>query len=52
MSRLHSEEYLGDWRNFWWNNDFLELIGKRFALKDVKLALDVGSSGAKVRNAQ
>jgi len=42
MPKPHSEEYFGDWRNFWWNNDFLELIGKRFGLEDVKLALDVG----------
>jgi len=42
MSKPHSGEYFGDWRNFWWNNDFLELIGKRFNLKDVRLALDVG----------
>ncbi|AVP87392.1 hypothetical protein phytr_4420 [Candidatus Phycorickettsia trachydisci] len=42
MPKPHSKEYFGEWRNFWWNRDFLELIGKRFNLKDVTLALDIG----------
>lgn len=38
----HSAEYFGDTRNFWWNSDFLELIGKRLSLDRVRDALDVG----------
>jgi SAM-dependent methyltransferase len=38
----HSAEYFGDTRDFWWNSDFLELIGKRLSLDRVRDALDVG----------
>jgi ubiquinone/menaquinone biosynthesis C-methylase UbiE len=39
----HSAEYFGDTRDYWWNLDFLELIGKRLSFDRVQDALDVGS---------
>jgi cyclopropane fatty-acyl-phospholipid synthase-like methyltransferase len=43
MSKMkHSEAYFGDERDFWWNRDFLELMAKRWDLKSVSSALDVG----------
>lgn len=40
----HSAQYLSSLqRAFWWNQDFLELIARRYSLCDVKLALDVGA---------
>lgn len=38
----HSAEYFGEYRDFWWNADFLELIAKRFHLDQVEAVLDVG----------
>jgi SAM-dependent methyltransferase len=38
----HSAEYFGDYRDFWWNRDFLELMATRLQLEKVKIALDVG----------
>jgi SAM-dependent methyltransferase len=38
----HSAEYLGDTRDYWWNPDFLELMGKRLSLDHVRDVLDVG----------
>ena len=32
----------GAWRDSWWNQDYLELIAKRWRLAEVKTALDVG----------
>lgn len=39
----HSAEYFGDTRDYWWNLDFLELMGKRLSLHRVQDVLDVGS---------
>ena len=39
----HSAEYFGDTRDYWWNLDFLELMGKRLSLDAVQDVLDVGS---------
>jgi ubiquinone/menaquinone biosynthesis C-methylase UbiE len=39
----HSAEYFGDTRDYWWNLDFLGLIGKRLSLDRVQDVLDVGS---------
>jgi ubiquinone/menaquinone biosynthesis C-methylase UbiE len=39
----HSAEYFGGTRDYWWNLDFLELIGKRLSLDRVQDVLDVGS---------
>ena len=38
----HSEEYFGDFRDYWYNPDFLELMAKRWDLANVKTLLDVG----------
>jgi SAM-dependent methyltransferase len=38
----HSAEYFGDSRDYWWNADFLELMGKRLSLDRVLDVLDVG----------
>lgn len=38
----HSAEYFGEYRDFWWNSDFLELIVKRLKLGEAKHVLDVG----------
>ncbi len=32
----------GDWRDTWWNADFLELMARRWRLGEVRRALDVG----------
>ncbi|MFZ5442890.1 MAG: class I SAM-dependent methyltransferase [Myxococcota bacterium] len=40
---LHSAEYFGDTRDFWWNRDFLELMARRWGLTDeAPRVLDVG----------
>jgi ubiquinone/menaquinone biosynthesis C-methylase UbiE len=38
----HSEEYFGDFRDYWYNQDFLELMAKRWELGKVNTLLDVG----------
>ncbi len=38
----HSEEYFGDFRDYWYNQDFLELMAKRWELSGVQNLLDVG----------
>jgi SAM-dependent methyltransferase len=38
----HSAEYFGDTRDYWWNQDFIALIGRRFAFEKVHDVLDVG----------
>lgn len=38
----HSAAYFGEDRDYWWNADFLELIGKRLQLHEAKSVLDVG----------
>lgn len=48
MSQQKAEEYSflvgfdGDWRDTWWNADFLALMAQRWRLGDVRRALDVG----------
>ncbi|MEM6290055.1 MAG: hypothetical protein AAGA54_02285, partial [Myxococcota bacterium] len=32
----------GEWRDTWWNDDFLDLIARRFRLERCRDALDVG----------
>lgn len=41
--KLHSEEYFGDQRDFWWHKDFIQLMANRWELHKVKSILDVGS---------
>lgn len=42
MSKLHSSEYFGNQRNFWWNIDFIELMSKRLNFSERYKILDVG----------
>src|SRR4029079_4372233 len=32
----------GDWRDTWWNADFLELMARRWRLSEARRVLDVG----------
>jgi len=38
----HSAEYLGELRDFWWNEDFLKLMARRWGLRSGLRVLDVG----------
>jgi ubiquinone/menaquinone biosynthesis C-methylase UbiE len=38
----HSAENFGEERNFWWNDDFLELIRRRLAFPEARSLVDVG----------
>jgi len=38
----HSAECFGETRDYWWNLDFLELMGRRLSLDRVQDVLDVG----------
>ncbi|WP_321888306.1 class I SAM-dependent methyltransferase [Paraburkholderia bannensis] len=38
----HSENYFGDYRDHWWNADFVKLIASRLDLASKHTALDVG----------
>lgn len=40
--KAHSEEYFGDARDYWWNDDYLELMAKRLNLSNCKTMVDVG----------
>ena len=40
--KRHSEEYFGEFRDFWWNKDFLHLMGERWGIEEVRSVLDVG----------
>lgn len=42
MEKGHSEEFFGEYRDFWWNDDFLELMARRWDLKYCNSVLDVG----------
>lgn len=39
----HSAEYFGETRDHWWNDDFLDLMARRWRLDEVRTALDLGS---------
>lgn len=41
-TKPHSQEFFGEWRDFWWNRDFVELMAKRWELHRVQTVLDVG----------
>jgi SAM-dependent methyltransferase len=38
----HSAEYFGETRDYWWNLDYIALIGRRLAFERVHDVLDVG----------
>lgn len=40
--KIHSYQYLQDYRFEWWNPDFLELLAKRFNLSQVNSIADIG----------
>jgi len=40
--KTHSAEYFGDTRDYWWNLDYLQLIGERLSFDRVQNFLDVG----------
>lgn len=42
QNKLHSEEYFGEQRDYWWNRDFLDLMAKRWKLDQVESLLDIG----------
>lgn len=48
MSQSGADQYSflvgfeGDWRDTWWNKDFLELMAKRWELGEARRVLDVG----------
>lgn len=39
----HSAQFFNAQRDFWWNGDYLQLLGDRLALGGVRSALDVGA---------
>jgi SAM-dependent methyltransferase len=41
-NKAHSEDFFGEWRDYWWNKDFVELMAKRWNLSQVNSMLDVG----------
>lgn len=42
MQKGHSESFFTDYRDFWWNKDFLDIIAQRLALYKYQNVLDVG----------
>jgi SAM-dependent methyltransferase len=38
----HSEDFFGDYRDFWWNESFLKLLARRLGLENCHSLLDVG----------
>ncbi len=38
----HSEDFFGDYRDFWWNQSFLQSLARRLELADCHSMLDVG----------
>ena len=42
MRKPHSAEYFGEYRDYWWNPEFLELMAKRLQLAKAQTVLDVG----------
>ena len=40
--KAHSVEYFGEYRDFWWNLDFLKLMSERLSFNQVQTVLDVG----------
>ncbi len=40
--KAHSHEYLGEARDFWWNEDYIRLLSNRLNLKHCNTLVDVG----------
>src|SRR5689334_467917 len=43
MSKLHSEAYFGETRDWWWNRDYLSIVAQRLRFSEAKAVLDVGA---------
>lgn len=41
-NQAHSQDHLGESREYWWNEDYLELLARRLSLKDCKSVADIG----------
>jgi SAM-dependent methyltransferase len=41
-SRPHSSAYFGEERDFWWNDDYLDLLARRLRLDEVSTLADIG----------
>lgn len=41
-SKGHSEDYFKDYRDFWWNADYIDLLARRWGLSKYSTLLDVG----------
>jgi SAM-dependent methyltransferase len=41
-SKGHSEDYFKDYRDFWWNADYIDLLARRWGLDKYSTLLDVG----------
>ncbi len=41
-NKPHSAEYFGDERDYWWNQDYIDLVSNRLELKKYKNILDLG----------
>lgn len=42
-TKRHSEDWFGEWRDHWWNADFLALMARRWDLAGCRRVLDLGS---------
>lgn len=42
LDGVHSFDYFGDTRDYWWNDDFIELMAKRWQTQSIQHVLDVG----------
>ncbi|MEQ9438763.1 MAG: class I SAM-dependent methyltransferase [Cyclobacteriaceae bacterium] len=42
MSKSHSEDHLGEAREYWWNDDYLALIAQRLDAKSCHQVADIG----------
>jgi SAM-dependent methyltransferase len=42
INKGHSENYFGDYRDFWWNREFLDMTAQRLELNSMSSMLDVG----------
>ena len=40
--KVHSEEWINDARQYWWNEDYIELILKRHNLLNIDSLADIG----------
>ncbi len=40
--RPHSAEYFGEWRDFWWDPEFIALLVRKWGLQGCRRVLDVG----------